>query len=155
MGDTACPWYGDEILSAHHTRRHDLCVRGIMPVGYLFQCLVAAQSPSPEACRSCRDSPCCAAGPMSSIPGAHAALPDFSFLLQFHQSMDGFGERTTACIPSLRLRPIWYVPWPGGQTFCPSRKMIFLSMTPVISDSDFFHLLKFQYLQICDNYLKL
>ena len=27
------------------------------------------------------------------IKVAHAPLPDFSFLLQFHQSTDGFGER--------------------------------------------------------------
>ena len=45
MGDTACLGYGDDILSAHHPRQHDLCGRGVMPAGYLYQCIVVTQTP--------------------------------------------------------------------------------------------------------------
>ena len=82
MGDAACLGYGDDILCAHHPCQHDLRGSGIMPVGYLYQRLVIAQ-------------------------------PSFAQRRVGHVSISvkpNSIPRRRACISSLRLRPIWYVP---------------------------------------------
>ena len=43
MGYAACLGYSDNILSTHHPCQHDLRGSGIVPAGYLYQCLMVTQ----------------------------------------------------------------------------------------------------------------